>query len=99
LSTTLVKRASAKSRVMVASGPMKRSTDECEAGQILGQHGIALVRHRRAALLAGREIFFRLEHFGALEMADLGRQPFDRRGDDAQRREEHGVTVARDDLR
>ena len=63
-------------RDAVASGPMKRSTEECEmsrschsatfsiagttaraddageAGEILGQHRVALVRHRRAALLA-----------------------------------------------
>jgi len=33
--------------------------------------GFALVRHRRAALLAGRKIFLGLEHFGALEVADF----------------------------
>ena len=38
-------------------------------------------------------------HFGALQMADFRRQPLDRRGDDAERREIHGVAVARDDLR
>jgi hypothetical protein len=57
------------------------------------------VRHRRRAFLAGREIFLRLEHFGALEVADLGGEPLDRRGDDAQRREEHRMAIARDDLR
>ena len=31
-------------------------------------------------------------------MADLGRKPFRRRGDDGERRKVHGVTVARDDL-
>ena len=31
-------------------------------------------------------------------MADFGGQPLDRRGDDAERREIHGVAVARDDL-
>ena len=119
---TLVSRASAKSSVIVASGPMNRSTEECEmsrschsatfssagrhiaahhpreAGEVLGQHRVALVRHRRAALLPRREIFLGLEHLGALQVADLGRQPLDRRGDDAQRREEHRVPVARDDL-
>ena len=48
-----------------------------EAGKIFGQDRIALVRHRRAALLAGREIFFRLEHFGALQVPDLGRESLD----------------------
>ncbi len=69
------------------------------AGKVLGQDRVALVRHRARPLLAGREILFRLEHFGALEMADFDRQPFDRTGDDRQRRKEHGVPVARDDLR
>ena len=67
-------------------------------GEILGQHRVALVRHRRAALLAGREIFLGLEHFGALQVADFGRQPLDRGGDHAERGEEHRVAVARDDL-
>ena len=69
-----------------------------EAREVLGQHRVALVRHRRAALLARREIFLGLEHFGALQVADLGRQPLDRRGDHAERGEEHRVPVARDDL-
>ena len=69
------------------------------AGKVLGQDRVALVRHRARPLLAGREIFFRLEHFGALEVANLDRQPLDRTGDNRQCREEHGVPVARDDLR
>ena len=44
------------------------------------------------------EEFLGLQHFGALQMADFGGEPFDRRGDDAERGEEHGVAVARDDL-
>ena len=40
-----------------------------------------------------------LQHLGALQVADLGGEPLDRRGDDAERREIHGVAVARDDLR
>src|SRR3546814_20388099 len=59
---------------------------------------VALVRHRRRALLSRREIFLRLQHLGALEVADLDREPLDRRGDDAQSREEHRVAIARDDL-
>ena len=45
------------------------------------------------------EKFLGFEHFGALQMADLGGQPLDRRGDDAERREKCGVPVALDDLR
>ena len=69
-----------------------------EAGEIFGQHRIALVRHGRGALLAFGEIFLGLQHFGALQMADFGREPLDRRGDDAERREKHGMPVARNDL-
>src|SRR3546814_17516929 len=43
---------------------------------------VALVRHRRRALLSRSEIFLRLQHLGALEVADLDREPLDRRGDD-----------------
>ena len=70
-----------------------------KTGQVFAQHRIALVRHGRAALLAGREIFLRLKHFGALEVSDLGREPLDGRGDDPQRREEEGMAIARDHLR
>ena len=70
-----------------------------QPGQVFGQHRVALVRHRGRALLPGREVFLRLAHFGALQMPDLGRQPLDRRGDDAERGEEGRVPVARDDLR
>ena len=47
----------------------------------------------------GEKILLRLQHLGALQVADLDRQPLDRRGDDAERGEEHGVAVARDHLR
>ena len=56
------------------------------------------MRHGRGALLPRREKFLRLQHFGALQMADFGRQPLDRGGDDAERGEIHGVAIARDDL-
>jgi hypothetical protein len=46
----------------------------------------------------GVEIFLGLQHFGALQMADLGGQPLDRRGDHAQGGEIGGVAVARDHL-
>ena len=45
------------------------------------------------------EELLRLQHFGALQMADFGGEPLDRGGDDAERGEKHGVAVARDDLR
>ena len=46
-----------------------------------------------------REELLGLQHLGALQVADFGRQPLHRGGDDAERREVHGVAVARDDLR
>ena len=61
-------------------------------------HGIALVRHRRAALLAARERLGGLADLGALQMADLGREALDAAGDDRERGEERGVAVARDHL-
>ena len=112
LSITPASRASAKSRVIVASGPIIRSTEEWEmsrscqsatsssagdhrrahhageAGEIFGQHRIALVRHRRRALLAFGEELLGFQHLGALQMTDLGRQPLDRRGDDGERSED-----------
>ena len=49
------------------------------AGRVFGQDRVALVRHRRRALLAGREIFLRLQHLGALEMTDLRGRSIDGR--------------------
>src|SRR3546814_18325005 len=70
-----------------------------EPGEILGEDRVALVRHRRRALLSGREIFLGLEYFGSLEVADLDRQALDRRSEDADHRAEHRVAVARHPLR
>ena len=69
-----------------------------EPGDVLRQHRVALVRHGRGALLALGEELLGLQHLGALQMADLGREPLDRGGDHAERGEIHGVAVARDDL-
>ena len=69
-----------------------------EAGEVLGQHRIAFMRHRRRTLLAGREIFFGLQDFRTLKVADFGRQPLYGGGDDAKRGEKGGVPVARNDL-
>ncbi len=46
-----------------------------------------------------REELLRFQHFGALQVTDLDREPLDRRCDHAKRREEHRVAVARDHLR
>jgi hypothetical protein len=70
-----------------------------KAGEVFGQHRVALVRHGGRALLARREILFGFQHLGALQVAHFRGQPLDRRGDDAERGEEHRVAVARDHLR
>ena len=69
-----------------------------QTGEVLGQHRVLLVRHRRRALLAHREEFRAFEHFGALHVADFDRDILDRRGDDAQRCKEHRMAVTRDHL-
>ena len=61
--------------------------------------GIALVRHRRGALLAARERLGRLAHLAALQVAHLGREAVERAAEDRERRQQLGVAVARDDLR
>ena len=70
-----------------------------EAGDVLGQHRIALVGHGGGALLPFREELLGFENLGALEVADLDGEPLDGRGDDAEGGEVHGVPVAGDDLR
>ncbi len=89
---------SCHSATFSSAGVDGRADQPREPGQILGQDRVALVRHRRRALLPGREIFLGLAQFGALQMADLGRQPLDAGGDQGQGHEELGVAVARDHL-
>src|SRR6185369_16039408 len=76
----------------------RRADHAGEPGEVFGQDRVALVRHGRRALLARREVFLRFQHFGALEVADLDGEAFDRAGDDAERGEEHRVAIARDNL-
>ena len=70
-----------------------------QAGDSLGEDRVALVGHRRLALLAGPERLHDLGDLGVLEVADLGREALERAADDRQRGQERGVAVARDDLR
>ena len=60
---------------------------------------VALVRHRRGALLAGAERLLRLAHLGALQVADLGREALEAGAGERDRLQQLGVAVARDDLR
>ena len=56
-----------------------RAHDAREARDPLGDLRVALVRHRRRALHARRERLLDLAHLGAGEVADLGREPVERR--------------------
>ena len=56
------------------------------------------MRHGRAALLAGAEKFFGLQHFGALHVADFNGNILDPAGDHPKGCEIHRVAVARDNL-
>ena len=56
-----------KSRLRVAAHHARQSAD------LLGGHGIALVRHGRRTLLLFAEELLGLAHFGALQVANLGR--------------------------
>src|ERR1700674_963835 len=72
--------------------------DAREAAHPLCEHGVALVRHRRAALLLLAERFEGLADLAPLEVPDFGRDPLQRAGHQRQRRNEVRVAVARDHL-
>ena len=57
------------------------------------------MRHGRRALLLLAEVLFGFAHLGALQVANLGRDVVERRGDDRQRANVERVPVALDDLR
>ncbi len=76
-----------------------RPHDPRDPADALGRDRVALVRHRRRALLAAAERLLDLAHLGAGEMADLGREAIERRGEQGERREQLGVPVALQDLR
>ena len=69
-----------------------------EAADALGDDRIALVRHRRGALLPLRERLLDLPHLGAREVPDLQGEAIERRREDRERREQLGVPVALQDL-
>ena len=70
-----------------------------QAGDPLGADRVALVRHRRGALLARAERLLDLAHLGALQVADLGREALQAGAGDRDLRGQLGVAVARHDLR
>ena len=69
-----------------------------QAGDPLGDDRVALVGHRRAALLAAPERLHQLADLGVLEVADLGREALQRAAGDRDRGEDRGVAIALDDL-
>ena len=70
-----------------------------QADDLLAPDRVALVRHRRRALLALGERLLDLADLGLLEAADLERELLERRGGDGERRQQFGVAIALDDLR
>ena len=70
-----------------------------EAGNLLAADGIALVRHRRRALLPLAERLLHLADFGFLQPAHFERELLERRAGDGNRRHQLGVTIALNDLR
>ena len=89
---------SCHSATFSSAGRHRHADEAGETGEVLAEDRVALVRHRRAALLADVERLLGLEHLGALEVTDLHRQPLDRGGDHRQGGEIGGVAVAGDDL-
>ena len=66
---------------------------------LLAADRIALVRHRRRALLPLGERLLDLADLGLLQAADLERELLERRGGDGERRQQLRVTIALDHLR
>src|SRR3954452_21173836 len=81
--------------------PDKGSTsdDAREPADPLGDDRVALVRHRRGALLTLAERLLDLRDFRAREVADFERELVERRRDHGERGEELRVAVALEDLR
>ena len=69
-----------------------------EPGQALRHHGIALVRHRRGALLAAAKRLLHLAQLGSRQVADLGGEAVERGSGERERAEEVRVAVARHHL-
>ena len=78
---------SCQSTTFSSAGVTALRTSRARPSEVFGEHGVALVRHRRRPLLPLGEIFLRLQHFAALQVTDLGGEPFDRRRDDRRARQ------------
>jgi len=69
-----------------------------DAGDVLGRDRVALVGHRRRALLPGAERLAHLTDLAALQMADLGGETFEGRTGEGDRVQELGLTIPVGDL-
>ena len=85
-------------RLVLERGVGVAAQEPGETGDPLGQDRVALVGHRRAALLARLERLLQLPDLRVLEVADLGRETLERPADDGDRGEQRRVPVALDDL-
>ena len=70
-----------------------------QADDLLAADRVALVRHRRRALLPLGERLLDLADLGLLQAADLERALLERRSGDGERRQQLGVAIALDHLR
>src|SRR6185369_12335000 len=84
----------------VLKGRLRVRTNHAgESADLLASDGVSLVWHGGGALLLFAEELFRFPDFGALQMADLCRNPVEGTGNDGQRCDIIRVTVALNDLR
>src|ERR1700683_4633979 len=73
--------------------------DARQAGDLLALDRVALVGHRRGALLAGAKGLLQLSYLGPLEVSNLGCQALQAGAGERDRGQQLGVGGARDDLR
>ena len=90
---------SCHSALFSSAAPALARTQPREADDLLAADRVALVRHRRRALLSLRERFLDLADLRLLQAANLQREFFERRGGDGQRGQQLRVAVALNHLR
>ena len=98
------RRRSGRCRARATGRRSRGRLSRCRAARarardLLALDRVALVRHRRGALLPGAERLLDLAHLGALQVADLGREALEAGAGERDRAEQLGVAVARHDLR
>src|SRR2546425_7283284 len=86
-------------RNVLESGLRIRAHHARQPADLLAGDGIPLVRHRRRSFLFFAEILFRFADFGALKMANLGSDFFERAGYHGKSGQISRMAVALNDLR